>query len=220
MTADTNAKTMSIIVTKGSLDWAYPPFILSTTAAAMGLDVTMFFTFYGLTLLKKKLDLGVTTLGNPAMAMPMFGMHIGMPNIVAAIPGVDAAATAMMKNLIKKKGVASIEELREMALEADVNMIACQMTMDLFEYTDGRHDRGAGAGRRRHLYRDGDQERHQSVHLKPLGILPISEETDMADQVLDVKGLNCPLPILRAKKALKDMATGGRWKCWRPIPAR
>ncbi len=129
-----NQKSLSMIVTKGSLDWAYPPFILATTAAAMGLNVTMFFTFYGLTLLKKKLDLSVTTLGNPAMEMPMFGMHIGMPNIVSAIPGVDAAASSMMKNLIKKKGVASIEELREMALDADVNMIACQMTMDLFEY--------------------------------------------------------------------------------------
>ncbi|MGA7975511.1 MAG: DsrE/DsrF/DrsH-like family protein [Pseudolabrys sp.] len=135
MTDETNTKSMSMIVTKGSLDWAYPPFILATTAAAMGLEVTMFFTFYGLTLLKKKLDLKVTTLGNPAMEMPMMGMHMGMPNIVSAIPGVDAAASAMMKNLIKKKGVASIEELREMAIEADVKMIACQMTMDLFEYT-------------------------------------------------------------------------------------
>ena len=134
MATETNAKSMSMIVTKGSLDWAYPPFILSTTAAAMGLDVTMFFTFYGLSLLKKKLDLKVTTLGNPAMEMPMFGMHIGMPNLVSAVPGVDAAASVMMKNLIKKKGVASIEELREMALDADVTMIACQMTMDLFEY--------------------------------------------------------------------------------------
>ena len=102
MNAEANAKSMSMIVTKGSLDWAYPPFILATTAAAMGLNVTMFFTFYGLTLLKKKLDLQVTTLGNPAMAMPMFGMHVGMPNIVSAIPGVDAAASVMMKNLIKK----------------------------------------------------------------------------------------------------------------------
>ena len=136
MSGDTpNQKSMSMIVTKGSLDWAYPPFILATTAAAMGLEVTMFFTFYGLTLLKKKLDLGVTTLGNPAMQMPMLGMHMGMPNVMSAIPGVDAAATAMMKNLIKKKGVASIEELRELALESEVNMIACQMTMDLFEYT-------------------------------------------------------------------------------------
>jgi peroxiredoxin family protein len=132
--AGSNTKKLSMIVTKGSLDWAYPPFILATTAAAMGLEVSMFFTFYGLTLLKKKLDLGVTTLGNPAMQMPMFGMHMGMPNLMSAVPGVDAAATSMMKSLIKKKGVASIEELREMAVEADVEMIACQMTMDLFEY--------------------------------------------------------------------------------------
>jgi peroxiredoxin family protein len=129
-----NTKRMSMIVTKGSLDWAYPPFILATTAAAMGLEVSMFFTFYGLSLLKKKLDPAITTLGNPAMQMPMFGMHICMPNIVSMIPGADAAATAMMKALIKRKGVASIEDLRRTALEADVKMIACQMTMDLFEY--------------------------------------------------------------------------------------
>lgn len=137
MTEDTkpNAKRMSIIVTKGTLDWAYPPFILATTAAAMGLEVTMFFTFYGLTLLKKKLDLGISTLGNPAMKMPMMGLHMAMPNLVSAMPGADAMATTMMKNLIKKKGVASIEELRQAAVDADVKMIACQMTMDLFEYT-------------------------------------------------------------------------------------
>ena len=130
-----NTKSMSIIVTKGSLDWAYPPFILATTAAAMGLPVTMFFTFYGLPLLLKKLDLQLTAAGNPAMKMPMMGAHMGLPNILTAIPGVDAACSKMMKNLIKKKGVASIEELREMAVEAEVHMIACQMTMDLFEYT-------------------------------------------------------------------------------------
>lgn len=128
-----NAKTMSIIVTKGTLDWAYPPFILATTAAAMDVDVTMFFTFYGLALLKKDLDLKVTTLGNPAMEMPMMGMHMKMPNLVGAIPGVDRMATTMMKNLIKKKGVASIPDLREAAVESDVKMIACQMTLDLFE---------------------------------------------------------------------------------------
>jgi len=128
-------KSMSIIVTKGSLDWAYPPFILATTAAAMGLPVTMFFTFYGLPLLLKKLDLQVTAAGNPAMKMPMMGAHMGLPNLVTAIPGVDAACSVMMKNLIKKKGVASIEDLRDMAQEAEVRMIACQMTMDLFEYS-------------------------------------------------------------------------------------
>ena len=130
-----NAKTMTIIVTKGTLDWAYPPFILATTAAAMGVEVTMFFTFYGLGLLKKDLKLSVNPLGNTAMEMPMMGTHISMPNIVAAMPGVTSMATGMMKNMIKKKGVASIDELREMAVEADVNMVACQMTLDLFEYS-------------------------------------------------------------------------------------
>ena len=130
-----NPNTMSIIVTKGSLDWAYPPFILSTTAAAMGLDVTMFFTFYGLNLLMKDLSLQVSSLGNTAMKMPMMGMHMGMPNIVSALPGVDAMASKMMKNLIKKKGVASIPELRDLAVEAEVRLIACQMTLDLFEYS-------------------------------------------------------------------------------------
>lgn len=129
-----NARRMSLIVSKGSLDWAYPPFVLANTAAAMGLEVTMFFTFYGLGLLKRKLDPQLSTLGNPAMEMPLFGMHLALPNLVGVIPGVDAMATAMMKNLIKRKKIAPLEELRSMALEADVTMIACQMTMDLLEY--------------------------------------------------------------------------------------
>ena len=132
--ARANTKSMSIIVTKGTLDWAYPPFILATTAAAMGVDVSMFFTFYGLPLLKKKLDLQISPLGKPDMAMPIMGKHMKMPNILAALPGANAASTTMMKNLIKKKGVASIEDLREAAVESEVRMIACQMTMGLFEF--------------------------------------------------------------------------------------
>lgn len=130
-----NTKRMTIIATKGTLDWAYPPFILATTAAAMDVEVTMFFTFYGLGLLKKKLDLEIGTVGNPAMKMPMMGMHMGMPNLMGVIPGVTAGATTMMKNMMKKKGVASIEELREAAQLSDVRLIACQMTMDLFEFS-------------------------------------------------------------------------------------
>jgi peroxiredoxin family protein len=129
-----NRKSLSIIVSKGTLDWAYPPFILATTAAAMDMDATLFFTFYGLGLLKKELDLEVSPLGNPAMKMPVAGMHLGMPNLVAALPGVTAGATAMMKDMIAKKGVASIEELRDIALESGVKLVACQMTMDLFEF--------------------------------------------------------------------------------------
>ena len=129
----TNAKSMSLIVTKGTLDWAYPPFILATTAAAMGVNVSMFFTFYGLALLKKDLKLQISPLGKPDMEMPIMGMHMKMPNLVAAIPGVNAMATTMMKNLIAKKGVASIEDLRDAAVEAEVEMLGCQMTLDLFE---------------------------------------------------------------------------------------
>jgi len=128
-------KSMSIIVTKGTLDWAYPPFVLATTAAAMGLEVTMFFTFYGLPLLLKELDLKLSSLGNPALKMPLMGAHMGLPNVVSLIPGVETAASKMMKNLMNRKGIASIRELRELAVESDVRMIACQMTMDLFEYT-------------------------------------------------------------------------------------
>ena len=129
-----DAKSMSIIVTKGSLDWAYPPFILATTAAAMDMKVTMFFTFYGLPLLKKKLNLKFTPLGNPAMEMPMMGGHMAMPNLMSVMPGVGGAAGKMMKNLMKQKGVASIEDLREASVDLEIRMIACQMTLDLFEY--------------------------------------------------------------------------------------
>lgn len=130
-----SAKSMSLIVTKGTLDWAYPPFSLATTAAAMGLEVTMFFTFYGLPLLLKNLDLKLSFLGNPAMKMPLLGGLMGLPNVAAMIPGVEGAAAKMMQNLMRKKGVASIQELRTLAVAADVRMIACQMTMDLFDYS-------------------------------------------------------------------------------------
>ena len=62
---------LSIMVTKGTLDWAYPPLIIGSTAAAMGFDVSLFFTFYGLALLKKDLKPHISPLGNPAMPMKM-----------------------------------------------------------------------------------------------------------------------------------------------------
>ena len=125
-------KSLTIIATKGTLDWAYPPFILSSTAAALGYNVTMFFTFYGLQLLKKDLSLSVSPLGNPGMPMPM-AMDKWFPVLGTAIPGMQAMMTGMMKNTIKSKGVASVAELRNLCLEADVKMIGCQMTIDLFD---------------------------------------------------------------------------------------
>jgi peroxiredoxin family protein len=142
-------KKLAIIATKGSLDWAYPPFILASTAAALGYETQIFFTFYGLQLLKKKLDLKVTPLGNPGMPMPG-GMEKFMPVLVTALPGMESLMTAMMKKKMKSKGVASIEELRELCQEAEVKLIACQMTVDLFDmdssqFIDGVEYAGAAA---------------------------------------------------------------------------
>jgi len=123
-------KKMTIIASKGSLDWAYPPLIIGSTAAAMGYEVQIFCTFYGLQLLRKKLDLQITSLGNPGMPMPM-----PMPVLLQALPGMQSMMTMMMKQKMKAKGVATLEELREVCLEAEVKLIACQMTMDLFEFS-------------------------------------------------------------------------------------
>ena len=127
-----DSKRLTIIATKGTLDWAYPPFILASTAAALGYQVTMFFTFYGLQLLKKELNLKVSPVGNPGMPMPM-GMNSWFPVLGTAIPGMETMMTSMMKNTIKSKGVATIEELRDLCLEADAKLIGCQMTIDLFD---------------------------------------------------------------------------------------
>jgi len=142
-------KKLAIIATKGSLDWAYPPFILASTAAALGYQVQVFFTFYGLQLLKKKLALEVTPLGNPGMPMPL-GMDKWFPVLGLALPGMQGLMTAMMKQKMAAKGVANIEELRELCHEAEVKFIACQMTVDLFdlkreEFIDGIEYAGAAA---------------------------------------------------------------------------
>ena len=138
------AKTpsMAIIATKGTLDWAYPPFILASTAAALGWDTKIFFTFYGLLLLKKDLPCEVSPLGTPAMPTKMpFGPNWfqafawPMPNLnMAGIPGFEKVATGLMKKTFKNKGVATIEELRELCIEAEVEMVACQMTVDVFGF--------------------------------------------------------------------------------------
>ena len=136
--------SMTIIATKGTLDWAYPPFILASTASALGWNVSVFFTFYGLNLLKKDLsELKVSPLGNPGMPMKMpFGpewfKHINwnIPNAVqGVVPGFETLATTLMKKTIRNKGVAGVQDLREACVEGGVNLIGCQMTVDLFGFS-------------------------------------------------------------------------------------
>ena len=120
---------IAIISIHGTLDMAYPPLILASTAATLDIETAIFFTFYGLQILKKDAgdSLKVAPLGNPAMPMPV-------PNIIGAIPGMTAMATSMMKSMIKKNGVASVPELISLCQETGVRLIACQMTMDLFGF--------------------------------------------------------------------------------------
>jgi peroxiredoxin family protein len=136
-------KKMAIIATKGTLDWAYPPFILASTAAALGYETQIFFTFYGLQLVRKDVSgLKVSPIGNPGMPMKMpFGpdgfQNINWPIpqlIMSNVPGFNALATTLMKQTFENKGVASVEELRDMCVEMDVRMIGCQMTMDVFGF--------------------------------------------------------------------------------------
>jgi peroxiredoxin family protein len=123
----------AFIASKGTLDWAYPPLILSTTAAASGMEVAVFFTFYGLNIIHRDFErkLKVDPVGNPAMPMP-----VRVPDVLTAMPGMVPAATAMMKRRFASHNVATIGELLDAARESGVRLIACQMTMDVFGYTE------------------------------------------------------------------------------------
>jgi len=120
------AKRLGIIAGHGTLDAAYPPLILATAAAALDIEAAIFFTFYGLEIIKKgKADkLQVAPIGNPAMPVPV-------PNIIGMLPGMTAMATRMMNGWMEKANVAKVSELLEMAVMSDVRLIGCQMTMDV-----------------------------------------------------------------------------------------
>lgn len=118
---------IAIIASKGTLDMAYPPLILTTAARAMDMEAGIFFTFYGLNIIRKdrKDKLFIAPLANPAFPMPV-------PNILGVLPGMTSMGTSMMKGMMKKANVPSIDEFLKMALEMGVRMIACQLTADVF----------------------------------------------------------------------------------------
>jgi len=128
-TNDDGLRKMSIIATKGTLDMAYPPLILASTAAAFGYDVTVFHTFWGLDILheERSKNLKLSAVGNPNMPVP---------NAIGALPGMDRVTTKMMEKRIADNDTASIEELLETSLEMGVEFQACQMTIDLMDYDE------------------------------------------------------------------------------------
>jgi peroxiredoxin family protein len=127
MKKDPAKNTVAIIASKGTLDMAYPPLILASAAAAMGENVEIFFTFYGLDIIKKggAEHLKVAPIANPAMPVPI-------PNIVGMLPGMTPMATWMMKHeFFGKHHVAPIEQLLQECVDLGVKLVACQMTMDV-----------------------------------------------------------------------------------------
>jgi peroxiredoxin family protein len=122
------AKRLVIVLTKGTLDEAYPAFILATAGAATGMEVDMYFTFWGMKLLDKRTHnkAKLSPLGNPAM---------GMPNLLAVLPGATALVTAMMKRKIKKYWP-TIPEMMKQATELGVRIHACSPTMGLMGLTE------------------------------------------------------------------------------------
>ena len=127
--AEDDRKKMSIIATKGTLDMAYPPLILASTAAAFGYDVTVFHTFWGLDILheERSKNLKLSSVGNPNMPVP---------NAIAALPGMDRVTTRMMEKRIADNETATVEELLETSLDMGVEFQACQMTIDLMGYDE------------------------------------------------------------------------------------
>lgn len=113
-----------VILSKGTLDMAYPAFMLATTAATMGSEVHVFFTFWGMDVVNKKKvnSLKVSPVGNPAMPLP---------NIIGMIPGMTAMATRSMKGAMKKTHMPSIPEMIRTAKDLGVKLHACSTTMDV-----------------------------------------------------------------------------------------
>ncbi|OGW59075.1 MAG: NADH dehydrogenase [Nitrospirae bacterium RBG_16_64_22] len=119
-------KRLALIASKGTMDMAYPPLILASTAISMDMEAGIFFTFYGLDIINKNKyrSLKVPPIANPAMPVPM-------PNILGMLPGMTAMATMMMKSWMRKQKVATIPELLDICREGGVRLFGCQMTLDV-----------------------------------------------------------------------------------------
>ena len=132
MTMENGDRKLCIICSKGSLDMAYPGLVLANAALMEGIDVTMFFTFWGLDMINKEkmTKLKCTPLGNPSMAMPN-GM--GIPNLVGALPGMTDMASSMMRKEIEALDFPPVDEFLEMIHDAGGKMYGCRMAMDMMK---------------------------------------------------------------------------------------
>ncbi|MHA2391247.1 MAG: DsrE/DsrF/DrsH-like family protein [Promethearchaeota archaeon] len=104
-------KKLLIVCSKGTLDMAFPPFMMATTAASLDWDVHLYFTFWGMDIVTNSKALKISPVGNPSL---------GLPNIIGMIPGMTAVATWMMKRKMRESNMPTIESLIDMAKKAGV----------------------------------------------------------------------------------------------------
>ena len=130
-TQETTTKRLALVASKGTLDQAYPPLILATTAVSLGWEVGIYFTFYGLDILHKERfeSLKVASLANPAGPLQV-------PNLVGAIPGATALATKTMKKWMDNASMPTIPDFITMARDLDVTFFACATTMGVMGVTE------------------------------------------------------------------------------------
>ncbi|MEJ5202761.1 MAG: DsrE/DsrF/DrsH-like family protein [Anaerolineales bacterium] len=142
-------RKIAFICSKGNLDMAYPALIMGWAALGNGVDVTIFFTFWGLDLINKaRVDhLEIPPVANTSMKMSMMGIpgNLGIPNIMGVLPGMTAFATALMKKKMNELGVPPVREYIQMLADAGAKLYACKMTVDMMglkkeDFLDGVQD--------------------------------------------------------------------------------
>lgn len=150
--AETRVKRLALVASKGSLDMAYPPLILASTAVSLGWEVGVFFTFYGLDIVNKtKLPaLKVAPIGNPAMPAPLSTLPVQVPNFVGVLPGMTPLATAMMKSWFDRANIPPLQDLIEVTRAGGGHLYACTTTMGVMgvnenNLIEGVECRGAAA---------------------------------------------------------------------------
>ncbi len=128
-------RRLALVASKGSLDMAYPPLMMASTAAAMGWEVGIFFTFYGLDIINKKklARLKVAPIANPAMPAPLSTLPVQVPTIIGVLPGMTELATAMMKGWMGRANMPTIPELLDTCIDLGVKLYACTTTMGVMD---------------------------------------------------------------------------------------
>ena len=123
---------LSMVVFSGELDKVLAAFVIATGAVAMGMEVVMFFTFWGTPVLRDKKK----RVGGKDLMGKMFGAMLptGTGDVKLSNMNMGGMGTAMMKSLMKKKNVASLEEMLDLAEELGVRIYVCEMSMDLMGF--------------------------------------------------------------------------------------